>query len=71
MDDLKQQALTEHLAELRQSLIYSLVAVAIGFGICYSYTKEIGVWFLKPLNDVLPQGSTLVFTSYQEAFFFI
>jgi len=71
MDELKQQALTEHLAELRQSLIYSLVAVCVGFGICYSYAKEIGGWFLKPLSDVLPSGSTLVFTSYQEAFFFI
>ncbi|MBA3014419.1 MAG: preprotein translocase subunit TatC [Desulfobulbaceae bacterium] len=71
MNELKQQALTEHLAELRQSLIVSLVAVGIGFAICYSYAKEIGVWYLKPLHDVLPSGATLVFTSYQEAFFFI
>lgn len=71
MDDFKQQALTEHLAELRQALIISLVAVGVGFSICYSYTKEIGVWFLAPLYDVLPQGTTIVFTSYQEAFFFI
>ena len=69
MDDLKQQALTEHLAELRQCLIVAIVAVLIGFGACYGFVKEIGHWFLKPLFDVLPQGSTLVFTSYQEAFF--
>jgi len=71
MSELKQQALTEHLAELRQCLIISLLAVLVGFGVSYSFIEKIGVWFLKPLFDVLPKGSTLVFTSYQEAFFFI
>ena len=71
MDDLQQQSLTEHLAELRQCLIVSLIAVGVGFGVSYSFIKEIGAWFLKPLFDVLPAGSSLVFTSYQEAFFFI
>ncbi len=71
MNDLKQQALTEHLAELRQCLIVSLVAVLVGFAVSYNFSKEIGTWFLKPLFDVLPKGTTLVFTSYQEGFFFI
>ena len=71
MSELKQQALTEHLAELRQCLIISLLAILVGFGASYSYVKELGAWFLKPLFEVLPQGTTLVFTSYQEAFFFI
>jgi sec-independent protein translocase protein TatC len=71
MTELKQQALTEHLAELRRCLIISLLAVMAGFGLSYSFVKEVGVWFLKPLFDVLPQGTTLVFTSYQEGFFFI
>jgi Sec-independent protein secretion pathway component TatC len=71
MDDFKQQALTEHLAELRHCLIVSLIAVAVGFGVCYNYAKEISVWFLRPLMQVLPAGDTLIFTSYQEAFFFI
>jgi len=69
MDDLKQQALTEHLAELRQCLIAIIIAVSLGFGAAYGFVKEISHWFLKPLFEVLPQGSTLVFTSYQEAFF--
>lgn len=71
MSELQQQALTEHLAELRQCLIVSLLAVLAGFGVSYSFIKEVGVWFLKPLFDVLPKGTTLVFTSYQEGFFFI
>ena len=71
MSELEQQTLTEHLTDLRKCLIVSLIAVGVGFGISYSFIKEIGSWFLKPLFDVLPAGSSLVFTSYQEAFFFI
>lgn len=71
MSELPQQALTEHLTELRRCLIVSLLAVMVGFGVSYTFIKEVGVWFLKPLFDVLPQGATLVFTSYQEGFFFI
>lgn len=71
MEECKQQALTEHLAELRQCLIISLAAVVVCFGGSYSYVKEIGAWFLRPLLEVLPAGTSLVFTSYQEGFFFI
>ena len=71
MDDLNTQPLTEHLAELRDCLIISLVAVGIGFAGSYYFIQPIGYWFFKPLYDVLPANSSLIFTSYQEAFFFI
>ena len=71
MDDLEQQALTEHLRDLRRCLIISLAAVAAGFALSYSFIEEIGVWFFRPLFSVLPAESSLIFTSYQEAFFFI
>ena len=70
MDTLQKQALTEHLTDLRTSLVRSLIAVLIGFGISYYFIDGIGEWFLRPLYEVLPEGSTLIFTSYQEAFFF-
>ncbi len=70
MGEFQKQGLTEHLVELRQCLIVSIIAVLVGFAISYGFVKEIGFWFLKPLFDALPPGSTLVFTSYQEAFFF-
>jgi len=70
MEDFEQQPLTEHLAELRNCLIVSLVAVGVGFCISYYFIRDIGQWFLKPLFDVLPDKSSLIFTSYQEAFFF-
>ena len=71
MDELKKQALTEHLAELRSCLIYSILAVVIGFAFSYAFIKQIGEWFFRPLFEVLPEQSSLIFTSYQEAFFFI
>ncbi|OGQ97973.1 MAG: preprotein translocase [Deltaproteobacteria bacterium RIFOXYD12_FULL_57_12] len=71
MDEFKQQHITEHLTELRKCLIWALGAVLAGFGVAYSFVQEIGNWFFKPLFDVLPAGASLIFTSYQEAFFFI
>ncbi len=66
-----QQSLTEHLAELRSCLLVSLAAVAAGFGVAYAFARELADWFLRPLIQVLPEGKTLIFTSYQEGFFFI
>ena len=71
MEDFKKQMLTEHLTDLRSCLIYSFVATGVGFAVSYSFIKEIGNWFLKPLFEVLPDQTSLIFTSYQEAFFFI
>jgi sec-independent protein translocase protein TatC len=65
------QSLTDHLRDLRSCLIVSLAAIVVGFAGAYNYVEAIGVWFFKPLTDVLPQGSSLIFTSYQEGFFFI
>lgn len=68
---MSKQSLTEHLAELRSCLIYSLLAVAIGFAAAYAYIQPIADWFFRPLVRVLPEGKSLIFISYQEGFFFI
>ncbi|MCK5071741.1 MAG: twin-arginine translocase subunit TatC [Desulfocapsa sp.] len=65
------QTLTDHLRELRSCLITSLLVVIIGFAASYTFIKPIGTWFFKPLLEVLPDSSSLIFTSYQEGFFFI
>ncbi len=70
MDNLQKQSLTEHLTELRRCLINIIIAVIVGFGVAYYFSEDIGRWFLKPLYEVLPKGSSLIFISYQEAFFF-
>ena len=71
MENFKKQMLTEHLKDLRNCLIHSFIAAGIGFVVSYAFIKDIGNWFLKPLFEVLPEQTSLIFTSYQEAFFFI
>jgi len=70
-EQFNKQALTEHLSELRSCLLISLAAVAVGFAIAYSFIRPISDWFFKPLIKVLPDDKGLIFTSYQEGFFFI
>ncbi len=70
MDDLQKQALTEHLSELRKCLVNALIATGVGFTVAYSFSKELGEWLFRPLFTVMPENTTLIFTSYQEGFFF-
>ncbi len=70
MEELPQQPLTEHLADLRRCLIASLAAVGVGFALCYGVAQRLADFFFAPLKQVLPPGSTLIFTAYQEGFFF-
>ncbi len=73
MSDTKQfdnQALTEHLRDLRTCLVKSFGAVAIGFVISYIFIDPIGHYFFKPLLEVMPENSSLIFSAYQEGFFF-
>lgn len=65
-----QQNLTEHLRELRSCLMVSLGAVAVCFAVAYGLIEPLADWFLKPLLKVLPKDSQLIFTAYQEGFFF-
>lgn len=71
MDTFAKQELTEHLRDLRTSLIRSVIGVLVGFAVSYAFVQDIGAWFVRPLFEVLPESSSLIFTSYQEAFFFI
>lgn len=70
-DTFEDQPLKEHLRELRSCLIYSFAAIFVGFCLSYIVIRPIGTWFFKPLTEVLPEGTSLIFTSYQEGFFFI
>ncbi|RLB06669.1 MAG: twin-arginine translocase subunit TatC, partial [Deltaproteobacteria bacterium] len=65
----KKQTFIEHLEELRKRLIISLIAVGIGFGICYIFSKEIFWLLMIPLQKTLPPGASMIFTSLPEAFF--
>jgi sec-independent protein translocase protein TatC len=58
-----------HLDELRKRLIACVIAVGIGFGICYYFSEYLFIHYLAaPLNAVLPPGSKMIYTSLLEPF---
>ena len=59
---------TDHLEELRKRILICLIAIGIGFAVSYSFAEEIYIWLAKPLKQVLPPNSNLIFTSPTEAF---
>jgi sec-independent protein translocase protein TatC len=61
--------LTSHLEELRTRLIRILIAVGIGFGVCYLFKDWSFRVITKPLVDTLPAQGSLIFTGLPEAFF--
>jgi sec-independent protein translocase protein TatC len=60
--------LTAHLEELRKRLIVSFIAMGVGFAICYAFKERLFLFLAKPLEERLPEGSTLQYISIPEAF---
>ncbi|NWF93527.1 MAG: twin-arginine translocase subunit TatC [Syntrophaceae bacterium] len=67
--DEKKLPLTAHLKELRDRLIYSFIAIGLGFVLCYALKETLFDILAAPLLKVMPSGSSLIFTSVAEAFF--
>ncbi|KZE18627.1 MULTISPECIES: twin-arginine translocase subunit TatC [Sphingomonas] len=65
--DDSQAPLLDHLIELRRRLLYSVVAVAACFALCFYFSHQILTFLLKPL---LAAGQKrVIFTQIFEAFF--
>ena len=62
-------SLTGHLMELRKRLTNSLIALGVGFGFCYYFKDLIFDIITRPLTQVLPKNSYLIYTGLTEAFF--
>jgi sec-independent protein translocase protein TatC len=62
-------SLTEHLVELRKRLTRSLIALGVGFCVCYYFKDFIFEIITRPLTKVLPKSSYLIYTGLTEAFF--
>ncbi len=63
--------LLEHLVELRKRLIYSLLALAGGFIICFAFAKPIYGFLTEPLAHALAgkPNDHLIYTAIYETFF--
>jgi len=61
--------LTAHLEELKKRLIRVLVALGLGFIVCWIFRDWSFNIITKPLVEVLPQTGSMIFTGLTEAFF--
>ena len=59
----------DHLDELRRRIIYSLIGVGLGFVLAFIYVNELFEFVLRPMQEMLPPGQTLIYTNPSEAFF--
>ena len=56
---------TDHLEELRRRLIKCLLAVAVGFVLSYSFSKQLFDLLTWPLLQAMPEDGKLIYTSLQ------
>jgi len=56
----------EHLEELRVRLVHSVVALCVGFGICWAWHEEIFHFLTQPLRKAFPDVK-FIFTGPSEA----
>ncbi len=69
IDDRK-MPLLEHLIELRNRLIYSIVAFLAAFVACYYFADQIFAFLARPLAEIVGPGSNqrLIYTNLTEGF---
>lgn len=58
-----------HLNEMRRRLARMVIMVILGFIACYGVAEPVYAWLSEPLQAALPEGSKLIYTSPQGAFF--
>jgi len=60
--------LLEHLDELRRRIGVSLLAIVVGFGVCWYFAKPIFGWLERPITQFLEPGDKLAFTGLIDPF---
>ena len=58
----------EHLDELRRRILYAVIAIFIGFVVSFFFIDDIFNFIMRPLQELLPPGGTLIYTDPTEAF---
>lgn len=61
--------LIEHLIELRQRLLWSVIAIAIAFVGCFYFAEDIFNILVVPFEQAADEPVSFIFTSPQEFFF--
>src|SRR3984885_7507761 len=55
-DAMPAMSFLDHLEELRRRLVYSIIAVAVGFFACWGYAEKIVGWVQKPIMEALKRS---------------
>lgn len=58
----------DHLDELRRRIVYAVISVFVGFVVAFFFINEIFNFIMRPLQQLLPPGGTLIYTDPTEAF---
>jgi len=73
--DSHKMPLLDHLIELRQRLLYSVLALFVAFFVCFYFAQELFNFLVEPLADILTKRTgvlgarRLIFTDLTEVFF--
>jgi sec-independent protein translocase protein TatC len=70
-ESLQGMSFLQHLEELRKRIIWSLVGVGVGFGVCFWYAPQVFDWMQRPIVNALQAhklDTQLVYTSPTEPF---
>lgn len=68
METEEKKPFLEHLEELRKRLIMCIISVGIGFLVSYFFSDKAFLILIRPLKEVLPEDSHLIFTNLPEMF---
>jgi sec-independent protein translocase protein TatC len=54
-----------HLTELRKRIVYSAIAIGIGFIVCFNYSEDILGFLLLPMNSTMTYHMTFPFLHFE------
>lgn len=69
--DASKAPLLDHLIELRQRLVWSLIGIAIGFVVCFYFSTDLYHFLTGPYRQAVGENTPIemIFTAPQEWFF--
>jgi len=65
----QEQPLIAHLIELRQRLLYSVLAILVIFIGLFYFANDLYTWISAPLTALLPEGASMIATDVTSPFF--
>jgi sec-independent protein translocase protein TatC len=64
-DDEFRMSFWSHLTELRKRIVYSVIAIGVGFVVCFNYSEEILGVLLLPLNSTMTYHTSFPFLHFE------